>query len=474
MSKLFARNNLFSMSAVEAIASSVRINKDKCIYLAVDARIALKCLPNDSVDCIITSPPYGNLKDYGSQDQIGFGQHSLDEYFADLQEIFAELYRIAKEGTALWLILDNWKTSGELVPLPWELMSRAQQSGWNIHDVIIWDKGRSLPWSHVGRFRSVCEHVILLGKGKLAKFDLDAARDIEDLSPYWVRYPERYHPDGKAPSDLWHFPIPNQGSWSHEQLRHFCPLPVGLVARMIAITTKPRATVLDPFAGTGTVVAVSSYLGRYGLGFDVNSEFVESFRKFGHTELVSRAQKELTLEKNGVPSLRKTIIQLRILKYPKMLFMEVARKDRLHTNAKKYISAFLLTAVSHSSSRVVRLRSRELGYMRLLILAHQGADLPKLEGAVMERVGAPPLSKFGLKVDVEVVPFDAWHDDVFLKNVETGQWNIYSGGRFFCSDGKVKYSNLMAKLHSESDDVDSKIPSIFSKLSLRISRPNDG
>ncbi|CAN5552768.1 hypothetical protein BH10ACI1_BH10ACI1_28300 [soil metagenome] len=290
------------------------IYKEKSVLLCADSRTALSKFPENSISCIITSPPYGDLKNYGSDNQIGFGQNWENEYLPDLELIFSESYKICKSGAAMWVVLDMIKEGGEMIPLPWEVITRARSAGWTFHDLVIWDKGKSLPWSGKGKFRGVCEYILLLGKGKLGKFNLDAVRDSENLSSYWVKYPERYHPDGKAPSDLWHFPIPNQGSWSKKQSRHYCPFPVGLVARMIAISTTPGDIVLDPFAGTGSVSTIADYLDRFGVGIEINSSFTKDFKDFGFDAIMEKAEIELPNKNTTNNSLRETIIKLRMQK----------------------------------------------------------------------------------------------------------------------------------------------------------------
>src|SRR2546421_261661 len=135
-------------------------------------------------------------------------------------------------------------TSGRTLLLPWEIIRSAQEGGWTFEDLVIWDKGRSLPWTHKGHFRGVFEYILLFGKSKLTHFEIGRARETDDLSPYWVKYPERYNPNGKSPSDIWHFPIPVQGSWSRNGIRHFCPFPLSMVARMISLTAPVSGVVL--------------------------------------------------------------------------------------------------------------------------------------------------------------------------------------------------------------------------------------
>src|SRR2546430_13997058 len=134
--------------------------KETCVFVGAACRDLLRQLPAETVDCVITSPPYGKLKNYGATGQIGYGQKGEEEYLRDIGAVLHELNRACVEGAALWIVLDTIKRSGRTLLLPWEVIRRAEAEGWAFHDLVIWDKGRSLPWSHVGRFRGVFEYCI--------------------------------------------------------------------------------------------------------------------------------------------------------------------------------------------------------------------------------------------------------------------------------------------------------------------------
>ena len=457
------------------LTSQQQSKKSNCILLNADSRTALTAIAHDSVDCIITSPPYGGLKDYGSTNQIGFGQHPEDEYLPDLKNILADLLRVAKPGAALWIVLDTLKEAGETVPLPWEVITRAKEVGWTFHDLVIWDKGKSLPWSNHGRFRGVCEYILLLGNGKLTHFNLDASRDADNLSPYWVKYPERYHPDGKAPSDLWHFPIPTQGSWSKGQSRHYCPFPIGLVARMISITSKIGDTILDPFSGTGSVIAVASHMKRYGIGIELNNAFVEEFDQTGYHSLVKLATTELGSDTKYGSSLRSMIIDLRMLKYAKTLFLEISRGDRLSGQARNYIDSFLLRSTEKTSEDDTdALVSGNLGRIELDVLLREGADTDAVQKIIIQRMSVAPLTLFGINVDVRVASFDQWNTKTFLPVEADTYWYIYRNGKFYSYSASVDGCSLPQIVQAESNNTSNKIPAIFSKLKISVDSPSDG
>src|SRR5436853_4305641 len=92
--------------------------------------------------CTITSPPYGNLKDYGHPRQIGWGQPH-EEYLVEMRSVFRSLFRHTKGDGSLWLIADTLREAdGVLQPLPFQLAEEAKEVGWQLRDVMIWKKDK--------------------------------------------------------------------------------------------------------------------------------------------------------------------------------------------------------------------------------------------------------------------------------------------------------------------------------------------
>lgn len=426
------------------------------ILINNDCRSVLSEFPDNSVDAIITSPPYGALKDYGSYKQIGQHKLSWDEYICEVYEVLCELYRIARDGSAFWLVLDNLKENNNLRALPFEITNLAGNVGWNLQDVIVWDKGRSLPWSHRGRFRNVSEFILLLSKGRVRKFDVDAVRDNSDLSSYWVKYPERYNPDGKAPADIWHFPIPVQGSWANSKIRHFCPFPPGLVERMLLITSEKGDVVLDPFAGTGTVLAVASALGRRGVGVEVNATYVQQCVAKGFNDIMS----QVTSERGGedAAAFRKIIVDLRIHKAPKALYSLICRKEVSGKQVSDRILSFVIDSVKYSFDRNVGESGKALAYVHISVIAvGEKAIRMRIEDIVDAVLYKPPLSKFGLKIKFSVRRLS--EAKRILSWVDTDGWWIYRGGRFFCPHG---YTRDIRTFLSQERAENGKCPPILS------------
>ena len=223
----------------------------------IDSRKILSLLKDeDLVQTTITSPPYFDMKDYGIDDQIGFGQ-TYENYLNDLQSVFEQILQRTKDDGTLWIIIDTFKRNGSIVPLPFDLANKLKEVGWHFQDIIIWEKDKTVPWSSNGFVQKKIEYILFFSKNEKYKYNKDVIRvyDSQQLKQWWVKYPERYNPKGKALDQVWKYPIPVQGSWGNKYVRHFCPLPKEMVATMILLSTNENDVVLDPFSGSGAVIA---------------------------------------------------------------------------------------------------------------------------------------------------------------------------------------------------------------------------
>lgn len=340
---------------------------------------------------IITSPPYGNLKDYGTKGQIGYGQ-SYAEYLRDMDDVFKGLGKISSARTTLWLIVDTFRENDPatgvwtLRQVPLDLSNLAQHHEWIARDVVIWEKDRTLPWSGPGRLRNSFEYVLMFVRGPDFTYNIDQVRRPVRKDGWWERWPERHHPSGSVPTNVWTIPIPIQGSWRTDA-EHACPLPPELVRRLVVLSSNPGDAILDPFAGTGTVLSVGADLGRDAYGVDLS---YESIQRFEINQGNVRNATERIDTSNDVPP--GDVIQARRIKFASRLLAVLNR------------AGFdpLLAEVQDGRSETA-LRAR----LHLTLVFEPGQPRPTMDEliALWEK---PPLSKFGLDVDPIMISSATW------------------------------------------------------------------
>jgi DNA modification methylase len=267
---------------------------------------------------IISSPPYYDVLNYeDNKKQIGFGQGSYDEYLNDVVNVFQECYNLSHEDATFWLIVDTFKKEGETITLPFDINSefkrRFNKNTWKLKEIIIWDKEKNLPWNGKGKFKNQYEYVLFYSKNESFKFNIDKVREINDLKKWWKKYPERYNPDGKAPSNIWEFTTPLRG-WGNGKQNHLCPFPFPLIEKIISISSNEDDIIFDPFAGSGSVLAIAKQMKRNSIGIDINKNYYKIFMKevrFGAEQYWNKRIIELAKIKNQIINFKKTNENLR-------------------------------------------------------------------------------------------------------------------------------------------------------------------
>jgi len=268
---------------------------------------------------ILTSPPYFDIKNYGNKrGQIGYGQNYLS-YVNDIINVFHQCYNISSEIATFWLIMDSIRRDGRLIPLPFDLIDKLNhkhEKTWILKDIIIWNKYKNVPWYHKGNLKNHFEYIFFLSKNNDYKYHIDRVREIADLKKWWISYPERYNPKGKVPTNIWEFTAPIRG-WGNGCQKHFCPFPFQLVEKIISISTDPDDLIFDPFAGSGSVLAIAKQMGRNSIGIDVNIMYKKRFETEvlpGAERYWKRRVKELNKIKDNIENFRLLNTQLRKMK----------------------------------------------------------------------------------------------------------------------------------------------------------------
>ena len=234
-------------------------------------------IPDETIDLIITSPPYWTLKDYGIGVQIGFGQ-SLYEYFRDLYTVWKESYRVLKRGARLCInIADVYLSSRtygkyKVVPLHAEVINQCEKIGFDFMGSIIWRKivgikGKygmkyilgSYPYPPNGIVKIEYEYIMIFKKpgNKMAP-----SQEIKEASKLtkeeWINYF----------NSIWEIP-------GAKQVGHIAMFPKEIPYRLIKMFSFVDDVVLDPFLGSGTTMEAAIELGRNALGYEINSEYAD-------------------------------------------------------------------------------------------------------------------------------------------------------------------------------------------------------
>jgi len=291
-----------------------------------DCLIGLQKLPDNSVDCCISSPPYWGLRDYGVDGQIG-NENEFTDFINKLAEIYKEVYRVLKpEGTCYVNLgdtyggsgsgttknADNVKNSKQVYILPNGTAKRSKfrgttlnksllmiperfaiemiSNGWILRNQIIWHKPNQMPSSATDRFTVDFEKIFFFvkqSKGYYFEQQLEPYTEPLDrwagqmirgnyktkTDQFAIQEREgrnmRPNPDGKNMRTVWSIntkPFPDA---------HFAIFPETLVERMIESGCPENGLVLDPFMGAGTTAVTARKLNRNYIGYDLNPDYVK-------------------------------------------------------------------------------------------------------------------------------------------------------------------------------------------------------
>jgi DNA modification methylase len=156
-------------------------------FVRGDCREVLARLPPDSVHCVVTSPPYWGLRDYGVAGQLGL-EPTIGEYVANMVEVFRAVRRVLRKDGVMFLNLGDsylWRdapygTSGkakDLCGIPWRVAFALQEDGWWLRQDIIWAKPNPMPESVTDRCTKAHEYLFLLTKSARYFYDAEAIKE---------------------------------------------------------------------------------------------------------------------------------------------------------------------------------------------------------------------------------------------------------------------------------------------------------
>lgn len=298
-----------------------RIYNETCLQ-------TLQKMPDKFLNCVVTSPPYWGLRDYGHDDQIGL-EKTPAEYVAKMVEIFSEIHRVLKNDGTVWLNLGDTYTAGignrngmqnstlaggkeyyrntisekplktlknglkpkNLVGIPWRVAFALQNAGWYLRQDIIWNKPNPMPESVTDRCTKAHEYIFLLTKSAQYFFDNEAIKEPKAQSTTSDtrnnlngkrrnrNYPGAQQsnggtnlggPDGnRNRRSIWDIspkPFPDA---------HFATFPIELPSLCILAGCPENGVVYDPFFGSGTTGEAALKYNRNFIGSEINPDYVK-------------------------------------------------------------------------------------------------------------------------------------------------------------------------------------------------------
>jgi DNA modification methylase len=288
----------------------------------------MRTMPAESVQCVVTSPPYWGLRDYGHAGQLG-AEKTPSLYVSKMVSVFEEIRRVLKKDGTVWLNIGDsyagsWGAQGrtnggssynnskissdqidaaprkttntgtireaglkpkDLIGMPWRVAFALQTAGWYIRSDIIWNKPN--PMTESVRDRPTCahEHIFLLSKSR--HYYYDAAAIAEKSTPGAGRdttTSRRQSPPGK-PTDRGfkkgrQFKTRNKRNvWTISVGRfagaHFATFPCALIKPCVLAGSRAGDVVFDPFGGSGTTGKVALELGRKAILCELNPDYIK-------------------------------------------------------------------------------------------------------------------------------------------------------------------------------------------------------
>ena len=298
------------------------------MILIGDVREQLKQLPDQSVNCVVTSPPYWGLRDYGNDGQIGLEQ-TPDAFIDELVAVFREVKRVLRNDGTLWVnmgdsysshkdcksvsqtlsrggssesasVIEKGKSvsrnskvlksvglkNKDLVGIPWMLAFALRADGWYLRQDIIWNKPNPMPESVGDRCTKAHEYIFLLSKEPKYYFDNEAIKEPSaQLGKTKIRFGGNKYGDSDDPKHATKSGNEYTDSGKRNKRSvwtvtkrpfkgaHFATFPPALIEPCILAGCPEGGTVLDPFFGAGTTGLVAQRHNRKWIGCELNPEY---------------------------------------------------------------------------------------------------------------------------------------------------------------------------------------------------------
>ena len=247
-----------------------------------DAATVMNHIESESIDCIVTTPPYWRRRTQGTE---SISATTADEFINQLLQTMSQARRVLKPQGSLWLNMGDDTTDGFVQGIPWRVvLAMMDRQGWQLVNEVVWNKTTTSPQGSHDHLRKVHEFMFHLVKnddfyyndeelrhtyGLIVRNDDKGRKKSGKVKEQYLQ-PEVGH--GMVPGDVWTIGVQRSG------IAHYCVAP-DMLYRLPIVATCPRGgIVLDPYCGTGTACKIAYEMNRRSIGIDINPDYVKRAR----------------------------------------------------------------------------------------------------------------------------------------------------------------------------------------------------
>ena len=242
-------------------------------YEQGDAATVMQRIEDESIDCIVTTPPYWRRRTQGTE---SITATTKEEFVNELLQTMAQAWRVLKPQGSLWLNMGDDTTDGFVQGIPWRVvLQMIDKQGWQLVNEVVWNKTTTSPQGSQDHLRKVHEFMFHLVKNDDFYYNDEELRRTYALIMQGKAKGKpakgKQH-QGLVPSDVWTIGVQRSG------IAHYCVAPDTLY-RLPLVATCPRDGIaLDPYCGTGTACKIAYEMNLRSIGIDINGEYIRQAR----------------------------------------------------------------------------------------------------------------------------------------------------------------------------------------------------
>ena len=244
-----------------------------------DAATVMQRIEDESIDCIVTTPPYWRRRKQGTESITATG---VGQFVDELLQTMAQAHRVLKPHGSLWLNMGDDTTDGFVQGIPWRVvLSMIDSQGWHLVNEVVWNKTTTSPQGSQDHLRKVHEFMFHMVKDDdfyyndeelrrtfalIVRNDGKTRKRNDKIKEHYLQ-PEGGH--GLVPGDVWTIGVQRSG------IAHYCVAPDTLYRLPIVATCPHDGIVLDPYCGTGTACRIAYEMNLRSIGIDINPDYIK-------------------------------------------------------------------------------------------------------------------------------------------------------------------------------------------------------